>query len=107
MKKIILGLMIFTSILSFSGGTPLGDYLENILEAKYEILSDGKSQIGLDIKVYEFREEIAVVVKVNKDYKNSIRTFDKKQFDKALREIEQDVNREVQGKTVIIKSFYQ
>lgn len=109
MKKIILVLSILFSIVALSD-TYLEDYLEDLLEIKYEYISDGKNNLKLDIDVDEFDNEVYVTVKVKKKYRYQKNNFDKSIYNKTISQIESEANKVVKekanGKKVIMRSIY-
>ena len=109
MKKLILFLSILFSVIAFSD-TYLEDYLEDLLEVKYEYISDGKSNLKLDIDVDEFDNEVFVKVKIDEKYRSQKNRFNKSVYNETIRQIEADTKKEVQqkanGKKVTIRSLY-
>ena len=97
MKKIILIGSIIMSTLVFGdkASDVLEDRIENILEYKYRVISDGKDKIKVkDYDVDIFQDYINVEVEIG----NVSKGFN---FDKAFVAIKDEINKEM-GKTMNI-----
>ena len=106
MKKIILTFMIgILSFVSFSD-TYMEDHIEDMLERKYNWISDGSNHIELDFDVHEDRNSLSVIVSVDDDSYPAKKSFKESTFNNYVKEIEKTVKNEVKDKNVTIKSYF-
>lgn len=105
MKKMLVLLFFLFTIFSLAD-TWLEDHLEDILEQKYEYISDGTTRLELDIDVHERKNDILINVKVDDDYRNVKKDFNRNYYNKIVKEIENTAKKEANGKKVIIKSLF-
>ncbi|MCP1226186.1 hypothetical protein [Sebaldella sp. S0638] len=105
MKKVLVVLFFVFSIFSFAD-TWLEDHIEDILEQKYEYISDGTTRLELDIDVHERKNDVLINVKVDDDYRNVKQNFNRSYYNKVIKEIEGTAKKEANGKKVIIKSIF-
>ena len=105
MKKMLVLLFFLFTIFSLAD-TWLEDHLEDMLEQKYEYISDGTTRLELDIDVHERKNDILINVKVDDDYRNVKKDFNRNYYNKIVKEIENTAKKEANGKKVIIKSLF-
>lgn len=107
MKKLLI--LILMGILTFTAfsDTYWEDRIEDVLEHKYEYISDGTTSLELDFDVYEGKDIITVIVKVDDDYRRRKQNFKKSVYNNYLKKIEQTVKDEIKGeKKIEIKDYF-
>ena len=107
MKKLFILLSLIVLSFTVMADTYLEEHIEDTLESKYNFITDSKNNtIELDIDVDERGKDIIIVIKVDDDYYNVKKSFDKNTFNNYVKKIEQTAKSEANGKNVIIKSYY-